>query len=118
LELAAPVAEAGKLIHQDTDIHEVGQFTHVDLASLIRVVGGHHDRDAFGVDFLLRVPSMVRLFRNTRIGTLGALLESEKRLQETALVLRPSKAKLWELVPNTGANGIGVKDWPFHFHKI
>ena len=68
-------------MHQDGDIHEVEQFTHGALESLLRAVGWDTTAMHLALIFFRQVPSMARLFRNTRIGTLGALLESDKRCE-------------------------------------
>jgi hypothetical protein len=38
------------VVNQNADVHQVGQFPHCSLKSLLRVVSGHNDCDAFAVD--------------------------------------------------------------------
>ena len=38
------------VINQNADVDEVGQFSDRDFESLLRIVGGHDDRDALAVD--------------------------------------------------------------------
>ncbi len=38
------------VVHQNADVHKFRQFSHRDFEGLLRVVGGHYDRDALGVD--------------------------------------------------------------------
>ena len=40
------------VVHQNADVDQVGQFSHRDLQSFLRVVSGHDDRDALAVDHL------------------------------------------------------------------
>src|SRR5579863_6182237 len=49
---------AAVVVHQDTDIHQVGNFFHRGLESLRRVVRGHDDCDAFAVNHLLTTISL------------------------------------------------------------
>ena len=41
---------AAVVVDQNADVDQIGQFSDGDLERLLRVVGGHDDRDAFAVD--------------------------------------------------------------------
>src|SRR5664279_5458080 len=40
------------VVHQDADIHQVGDLPHRRFQRALRVIGGHHNRDPFTVDHL------------------------------------------------------------------
>jgi hypothetical protein len=41
------------VVNQDAEIHEVGQFARGGRKRLLRVIGGHYNRNAFAVNHFL-----------------------------------------------------------------